>query len=62
MQAREDVLQDTQGADDRTIDAPKDQSECHEGDDDTYVHSQKGGQELDLSQPAKVGVQDACDV
>ena len=47
-QVREAILQDAEGANDGAIDASEDERQHHEGDDDSEVQRQDGGQELHL--------------
>ena len=55
-QARKDILQDAQRADDGAIDASEDECQRQQGDDDHEVQCQHGGQELHFGEPAEVGV------
>ena len=61
-QARKDVLHDAQRADDRTIDAAKNEGEHDEGNYDAHIQCQHSWQELYLCQPAEVGVEESTDV
>ena len=54
---RDDVLHDSERADDRAVDAPEEQREEHEGHHDAQMQGQQRRQELDLRQPPEPRVQ-----
>ena len=56
-QPRDDVLENPQRADDRTVDAPQEEREHHQRDDDGDVERQHGRQELDSGEPSEPGVE-----
>lgn len=48
---RDNILEHAQRADNRTVDTPEEQGQCHEQDDDAHVQGQYGRQELYPGQP-----------
>lgn len=61
-QPRNDVLEYTQGADDRAVDAPEEQGKHHQQKDDAHIQRQHGREKLYPGQPPEPQVQRARDV
>ena len=56
------ILHHTQGADDRTIDAPQQQGERYDEEQRPHIEGQHSGHELYAGHPSQIGVSRPCEV